>query len=941
MAKAFQADEGFDDPHSAYLAQQNAYYRTLPNMILSSTSGLPGFDKAIQSADPTGVGRQPYAVPDPNGIFRPDVAPSLADLAKQCSSSSLDDLISATPSQAGLGCGWMYTPPVRGSPTPVLSQGAMGDAKGPVHLKDLPSYKKWFFDLQEAKRTTLLDKCKALTTCAGATAECGWCMDTNQGVPIDAAGRPLYTDPRGTCTPSSVVKDPAACPAPPAGPQPVVDRTCEPQSGRLSVGCLTRQVLSAGCTDRGALAIALNMGSPSNYLSAVEDGKAMTVYQRVAHPPLALDVFRQGATTVDRVLAEVRQLAANTTQPTNSAIGAAARDLCLQRGAINGYNDCFDLPDSQPAPFDLGCLQKIFLKMGGQPAGTAYPSTANIAMYNAMGTLGAVKQTWGDMAAKMREGFANASSHSAALRHEGFANASSHSAALRHEGFANASSHSAALRREAFANASSYSAALQREAFANASSYSAALQREGFMASSQSAALQREAFADYEAQRTAMTQFLGITPEAGIKRAPYQQGIEVFWFVCVPSDPKRVAGFLKRTIERDWVQLRAGPSAIAQLGGIAYGCMLQMTDVRVPTDTKMQFGVLVDDGFWIAVNQPADIDKRAMMQGSADEPGLFENNGYQGPTQYDSKAVTPYYASKPNITKMYYQDCGGGWNSFQLTMRPAAFPASQYSLTCEAHAPFLTYEVGAKGAWEELRNPGLFGQFLGVQAPEYHLRPEEKANVPGKKAFMRLNGASSALNMPNIAFQSWRTMTFAVRLQSMPVKETLCHVFMGGVSNESFAIVALPVSGSTSAIQIQKMFQTNGGNMATPWQLTVGTWYVFTVHNRKTSFEVSCNSVEGYLSTRGNASSVTVSSNGAAMWKPNATWNPTPGQNAQPCNLLFGGGMFQGQWGGVYGSSAFQVDMAWVHFFDREAGAEEIVRECKADWVYTAFPDGV
>jgi hypothetical protein len=243
------------------------------------------------------------------------------------------------------------------------------------------------------------------------------------------------------------------------------------------------------------------------------------------------------------------------------------------------------------------------------------------------------------------------------------------------------------------------------------------------------------------------------------------------------------------------------------------------------------------------------------------------------------------------------------------------------------------------GAWEELRNPGIFGQFMGVQNPEYHLRSDEKVSVPGKKAFMRMNGASSALNMPNIAFQSWRTMTFAVRFQTMPVKETLCHLFMGGVDYESFSIVSVPLNGSTAAIQIHKMFHTNGGVIPTPWQLTVGEWYVFTIHNRKTSFEVACNSVDGYLSSRGTARSVTVESNQQAMWKPNATWNPTPGQNQQPCNLLFGGGMFQGQWGGVFGSSAFQFDLAWVHFFDREAGGEEIVRECKADWIYTAFPD--
>jgi hypothetical protein len=854
--------EAFADPHASYLDQQGSYYDTLPNMILAPTSGLPGFDKAIQSADPSGKGRQEYAVERPNEIFRSDVTPSLAALAAQCSSSTVDELIAAGggATAGGLGCGWMYTPPPRGSGVPVLSKGALGDAKGPARVghEALPSYKKWFFDLQEAKRTALLDKCKAMNACTDLdqNAGCGWCQDTNQGVPVDAAGKPLYpSDPRGGCT--AVVKDAASCPAPPAGPQPVLDRTCEPVSGRLSATCLYRHVMSAGCTDRGALAVALGSPSPGNYIGSIENGKAMSLYQRVAQPPLALDVFRQGATTVDAVLREVRQLAANTAQPTNSAIGAAARDLCLQRGAVNGYNDCFDLPDTQPAPFELACLQQIFLKMGGQPAGTAYPSAANIASYNSMGTLGAVKQSWSAMASRMRG---------------------------------------------------------VREGFADVT--------------------------DYDAQRTAMTQFLGITPEKGIARAPYTQGVEVLWMVCVPSDPKRVAGFLKRTIERDWVQLRAGPSGVSQLGGLAYGCMVQMTDVRVPSDAAVQYTVTVDDGFWIATNQPADVDRRAMATPSADEPGLFENNGYQGPTKYDSKAVTIYRGGKPNITKAFYQDCGGGWNAFELVFRPMVFKPAMYSLTCERNAPFLTYEVSPKsGAWEELRNPGLFGQFMGAQNPEYHLRAEEKLGVPGKKAFMRMNGASSALNMPNLAFQSWRTMTFAVRFQTMPVKETMLHVFHGGVSNESFAVVATPRNGSTAGVQIEKMFYTNGGTVATPWTIEIGKWYLLVVHNRKTEFQVGCASMDGWMSSNGAGSFVTVSSNGQAMWKPNATWNPTPGQNLQACNLLLGGGLFKGQWGGIYGSSAFQFDLGWVHFFDREAGGEEIVRECKADWVYTAFPE--
>lgn len=881
LAEAIRGEENFtsSDPHVDYINKQSTYFDTLPNIIPSATSGLPGFDKAIQSVDPLGSNLQQHAVSHPNEIFRPDLSPSLAKLASDCATSTVDQLIAMKNPAVGMGCGWMYTPPNRDSPYPLVSKGAIGNAKGPMPGFDNVSYKKWFFDLQEAKKVALIDRCKAMKACTDTDQEafkgmCGYCTDTNQGVPVDNVGRPLYpNDPMSKCTPDHIITTSDRCPKPnPQGPQPVIDRTCEPVNGRLSAACLHRQVLSAGCTDAGSLAIALN-GSPppNNFVQNIQDGDAVKLYNRTANPPLNLDIFRQGQATVNQVLQEVRQLAANTNQPSNSAKGAASRDLCLQRGAVRGYDSCANLPDGQPPPFELACLQQIFLKMGGQPAGTAYPQANNLQDYNNMGTLGAVKQYWSNLIAKMKKS----------------------------DGFAD-------LGANRF-----------METFAGSQGY--------------------------DTQRDALIKVLGISPEKGIKRAPYTQGVEVFWFVLPPGPQgiNKVNGFLKRTIERDWVQLQPGPSRISQLGGLGYGCMVQMTDVRVQNDVSVKYRVQVDDGFWIATNQPADIDKRAMQAqwASADEPGLFESLGYQGPTWYNSNAATVYRASKPNITKIFFEDAGGGWNSLQLVMTPA-FTPQLYSLTCEANAPFLTYEVGPKsGSWEELRNPGLFGQFMGAVNPDYHTRTDEKANVPGAKAFMRMNGASSALNMPNIAFQSWKTMTFAVRFQSMPVQETLCHLFMGGVSNESFALVAVPINGSTAAVRIDKMFHTNGGNINAPWRLNVGVWYLFVIHNRKTSFEVSCNSFDGYLSSRGVGQVVQVASNGQAMWKENATWNPAPGQNSQPCNLLFGGGLFKGQWGGVYGSSAFTFDMAWVHFFDKEASGDEIVRECKADWVYTQFPD--
>lgn len=862
LAEAFETDTG--NAHLDYVNKQNAYYNAVPNMILSGTSGLPGFDQAIQTSNTAGQGIQNYAVKNPNDIFMTGVSPNLEQMARQCSASALDNLIAAKNPNAPIGCGWMYTGPTKNSPYPEVSKGMVGNAKGPLPGFDVPNYKKWFFDLQLAKKQLLMDKCKALKACTDVDSEvfqgsCGYCTDIGQGVPIDSVGKPLYpNEPMGSCSPGSIVRSGASCPPPPTGPQPIRDKTCDPVNGRLSAACLYNTALSGGCTDNGALAMALKSSpNPSDYMASLRNGDAMTIYQRSANPPMNLNLFSQGQTTVSAALQEIRQLAGNATKPSSTAIGAAARDLCLQRGAIKGYDQCSNLPDGTQSPFDMACLQQLFLKMGGQPKGKAFPTIATMATYNAMGTLGAVKQYWSQLITNMKSA---------------------------------------------------------------------------------------DGFVDYATQRDAMIQFLGITPEKSIVRAPYTQGVEVLWFVPVPGNPQRVAGFLKRTIERDIVQLQAGPSRVSQIGGGGFGCCVQMMDVRAPSDFSAKFTVTVDDGFWIAVNQPADIDKTAMAQRTADVPGLFENLGLQGPTMYQSKACTPLNTATPNIVKMYYEDAGGGWNAFQVTPQTCsgvnAFQPQYYSLTCDARAPFLTYEVGKSGVFEELRNPGLFAQFLGVGNPEYHLRTDERSAVPGKKPFIRLNGSGSYINMPNIAFQSWKSMSFAVRLQTMPVKETLCHLFPGASKSDSFAIIATPVNGSTSIISVQHSWAGGSEMINTNYYLSVGTWYMFYVNNNKTSFDLYCNSVDGFLSSGGAATVTTMTAvNRVPMWKTNATWNPAPGQPAEPCNILFGGGLFQGQWGGVYGSSSFQFDLAWIHFFDKTLTKEDVVRECKANWLYTQFPD--
>jgi len=866
-----QLEETFQGhPHVDFVDKQQKYFDSLPNIIPSATSGLPGFDVAVQSVD---GGSKDYLNPPikvPNQIFRNPVNPTLADLAGQCAVSSLDDLISSQNPNVSPGCGWIYTQPDQGSPYPILSRGMIGNKKGPLPGFDAPSYKKWFFDLQMAKKTVLMDRCKALKDCNDVDSEpyagsCGYCTDTNQGVPIDRHGNPLYpNDPRGGCTPSSLARTKGQCPPPPppaAGPQPIVDRTCDPVDGRLSAGCLYRQVTSAGCSNNGTLAIALNSNPPANdYMNSIRDSDAVKIYNRTVNPPLNMELLSQGKGTITAVLNEVRKLSANSKLPPNTAAGSSARDLCLNRGAISGYDQCIELSDGSPAPFDLGCLRRLFLKMGGQPAGTLYPSAANSNTYNAQGTWGGVKQ---------------------------------------------------------------YLQKLITEMKGNA-----------------------DGFVDYNTQRNAMIKVLGIVPETQIQRAPYSQGVEVFWFIQQPGNVNQINGFLKREIRKDFFQYFGGSGNRRPDQG-PYGACMQLTDIRAKTDFSVRWNVLIDDGFSILVNQPVGMDWQIFNpnERAHDSEGWFSNMGYQGPTWYQSKSCSKYKATTPNITRLYYQDAGGGWSSFILDIRTCEgtqdFTYPTCSLTCERNAPFLNYGNHWGSGMYELRNPNIFN-FFGIVGIESRARTDELASVPGKKPFLRLNNMNSCIDMYNICFQSWRTATFAIRFQTMPVKETLIKFSVG--PGKFFSIVAYPENGSTFKIWMET--NIGGGHRGVYYGggFQMNKWYLYVVYNKQTVFDMRMADMDAVISSQGSSgiyNSTSMPAEGGPLYSANGSWSPSPGQPREHCTIMVGQKGFhnRGDWPAAYATSAFNFDLGWIHIFDHSISNSDIQRDCMNDWIYTQYPN--
>ena len=660
----------------------------------------------------------------------------------------------------------------------------------------------------------------------------------------------------------------------------MVDRTCDPVNGRLGAECVRRQILAAGCKEQGAIAMALANPRPNDYLWAV-DGRVGNFYQKRGRTPLNEALLTSGQGTILQALDEGRKLVANTQLPETSGLGLAARDLCLRRGAFQAYDPCSELSDGSTAPFELKCLQSLFLKMGGQSAGKKYPTAANINEYNAMGTWGAVRQ---------------------------------------------------------------YIQRLYRGMYANTPSGPLKEAFQGGVGSD----------AAYETQRQAMADLLGIVPEKGIERVPYRQGVEVFWMV--PSEPRwgegkpcQVHGILRRTIERDIVQLQPGRSGVAQIGGGPCAAMLQLTDIRAQEAASVKFQVNIDDGFWITVNQPNSVAEKAMDQVNADEPGFFENNWYQGPTWYGSKACTSFSPSTPNITKLFYQDSGCGGQSFLVNTTPCSgtspFQKPLYSLTLEKRAPFLAFEVNRNtGKFEENRLGGIIEKLVYLRGVTPYTRTDDRQTVPGKKAFLRMNSVRSAVDIHNVAYQSWKTISFAIRFQTMPVKDTIIGFAMGPPGTLYYNIVATTSGGNNISLSVEHNF--GGRDTVTPFLsgLQLNKWYLFFIHNFGNEFSLYCNDVAETVRLKGNGGSLRqmMITHTGPLYKPNGTWWPKSGsgQPLEACTITVGTNWFRENWKSYYASPSFEYDLAWVHFFDYHMLYVEgdLYRDCMGDWKYTQFP---
>jgi hypothetical protein len=201
------------------------------------------------------------------------------------------------------------------------------------------------------------------------------------------------------------------------------------------------------------------------------------------------------------------------------------------------------------------------------------------------------------------------------------------------------------------------------------------------------------------------------------------------------------------------------------------------------------------------------------------------------------------------------------------------------------------------------------------------MRDEERTYAPGNKSFVRLNSANSCITISNISYKSWGTISIPIRLLSMPIKETIISVAIG--STHFCNIIAKPINGSTAGISISHTFNGKSWiNIHTQYILSLNKWYLFFISSSDIGLDIYCNSIDDLLLNKGKAPMTRIQSLNVITNALSTIMIGTKNVSTLP---------------EMYSTSSFHYNIAWIHFFDYYTTADDIYRECKANWIFTKF----
>lgn len=392
------------DPNTVGTKKIQTYYgETLPNAIYGQDSSIPLANmtltpnNALTSTSP--ILKNSWAAV---GGGYSDMLSSRQASCQGTGGDTFEHLTSLAANfdpKSKLRCGWVYN-----TANPSSGAGAYGSSDGPY---DTSAVGTWMWDLNAAKQKYHTYLCDQVLNCQDLDSSmykgrCGWCTTSGKAIPI-VNGVVAYPYGRTTgCSATSLKTSSGSCPPPPAPPPPGVAGIpasqmsqadiCNPlANGNISRTCLTSKLKQVGCTDGGTIYQALQSGSDNNYLDVLNNSDAFNKYQSLATIPLDTNSLKTGNLTVAQALSEFNRVNDQASSNLKTGLNYAARDLCYSSGILDTFDFCTEITDSTYSPFTLECLQKQFLRAGGQQTGTMYPSLDNLGTWNSNNTWADVK----------------------------------------------------------------------------------------------------------------------------------------------------------------------------------------------------------------------------------------------------------------------------------------------------------------------------------------------------------------------------------------------------------------------------------------------------------------------------------------------------------------------------------------------------------------------
>jgi hypothetical protein len=395
-----------------------------------------------------------------------------------------------------------------------------------------------------------------------------------------------------------------------------------------------------------------------------------------------------------------------------------------------------------------------------------------------------------------------------------------------------------------------------------------------------------------------------------IKRLPFIPGVEVYW---INKQNGQWPSLLRVSIEKEIPIIGHGLLEFNKFQDIMYGCL---TDIRVDNDNKIITTINGNNSVsWVSINKKADFDHYAKEHPNSELIGYLSKNDPSTPIM-NASVETQISSKFPNMCKAVIFNFG---TIIEFNKK------IEYSITRELKAPILSYEVNQESnLLEEIRYPGLLSYFIQLKGLEYHTRFEERNNVPLKKSFVRLNNKYSGINLTNITFQAWTSLSIPIRFISMPIKEIIFSIYSG---RWYIHICSIPINSSIAKLFIDTNLP-NGNGAVIDDNICLNKWYMIYVVNKGQYSGVDISIINIAAGTVPAASHIIDTQKQMFYLLDGA--NNYPAGNKCSINI--------GACGNMMSTSAFIFDVPWVHFFDYHLDHSQLIKEFKEGWAYTDFP---